>query len=111
MRRKSEEYRKTEEQRRAELEKHRAQQRREDDEREALPYTIVVWLLKVFKFSNPLTHLIHPNGVWVSFGLAVLMTVVAAVHDFKKTGFTEKSWLTFIIDAILMVISIVIMID
>ncbi len=111
MEREPEERKNAKEQRRAELEERRAQQRREDDEREVLPYTIVVWLLKVFKFSNPLTHLIHPNGVWVSFGLAVLMTVVAAVHDFKKTGFTEKSWMTFIIDAILMVISIVIMID
>ena len=99
MRRQPEEYRKTEEQRRAEAQ-----------ETELLPGTIAVWLLKVFKFSNPLTHLIPPNGVWVSFDLAVLMTVAAAVHDFIKTGFTEKSWMTFIVDAILMVISLVMMI-
>ncbi len=109
MKREPEEYRGTKEQRRAEREERRAQRRRADEAREMLPFTMFLWAFQVLNYAKPLSEAAMPQLVLITFGIVLLVTVGAAVCDFVKTGFTEKSWLTFIVDAILMVISVVTM--
>ena len=44
-------------------------------------------------------------------GFAVLITIIAVVVHFRRHGFTEKSWLSLILDAIFMAITLAILID
>ena len=110
MRRKSEEYRKTEEQRRVEAQERRMKSHREEDEREYLPYSVASWIgTIVFSINIFPSH--RRSSEWVMFGFAVLITIIAVVTDFRRQGFTEKSWLSLILDAILMAITLAILID
>ena len=107
MKRKHEENQKTEEQHRAEAQERREQQRREERSLEYLPSSVAVWLLTIFDCIVPF---FTENSDWMFFSLAVLSTIVLAVVDFRRRGFTEKSWLSLILDAILMAIALIIII-
>ena len=108
MKRKSEENHKSEEQRRAEAQENRERQRREMERQEQLPYSVLSWIGTI-AFCKLLFR--SRTSEWVMFGLAVLITIAAAVEDFRKRGFTEKSWLSLILDAIFMAITLAILID
>lgn len=107
MRRQPEEYQKTREQRRAEAQQRREQRRREDRRLECLLFSVVVWLLAGFHCAAPY---FSEGAHWIFFSLAVLLTVVMAVVDFRRRGFMERSWLCLMLDGIFAVFTLIIII-